>query len=486
MSPRRVLAAAGLGLLGLLGLLTPQAYAEGEPAPERPRFTLPAPSAPSVPAMPAVQATTLSGGARALVVHRDEIPLVAVAGRVVWPEGATATGDAQRDGWLVNSLLGTGTEARSGAALEAALDGLGALWSLSFGAEGLSFELQVPLGGEDAALALIAEATLKADFRRGEARRVKREWADGYAVVPYDIRTLHDRALNHLLVPVGHPHRLWDIDGDQRGLRAARAEALLADVLARGQASLSVVGALGEAEAVALLERHLGGLRGQTRAAPTPKYEPGAGAWLVDRPGFASAIVSVVCPGPARDDPELPLAQALIDTLAATFTSRLMTELREVRGLTYGVSGWVWAGDAQGRLVVTVDVPEGKVAEAMGVIDDFLNVAFAGGITAEELRRAQAGATQRTSRRLLLAGSLAAWLVELDVRGQSLAQHEAGLRRLLAASPADIDRVAARILTPSRRAWVVAGDREVIEPQLEQAQRDLDRIVSAEVLAEER
>jgi predicted Zn-dependent peptidase len=113
-------------------------------------------------------------------------------------------------------------------------------------------------------------------------------------------------------------------------------------------------------------------------------------------------------------------------------------------------------------------------------------VAFAGGVTAEELRRAQAGAAQRTAQRLLLTGSMAPWLVELERRGLSLAQHEEDLRRLLAATPADIDRVAARLLTPERRAWVVAGDREVIEPQLEQAGRPIDRIVGAEVLAEER
>ncbi|MCK6525557.1 hypothetical protein L6R49_29475, partial [Myxococcota bacterium] len=85
-----------------------------------------------------------------------------------------------------------------------------------------------------------------------------------------------------------------------------------------------------------------------------------------------------------------------------------------------------------------------------------------------------------------LGGSMASWLVDLARRGQSVAQQDEGLRRLLAASPADVDRVAARLLAPERRAWVIAGDRVVIEPQLEQAGRDLDRIVSAEVLAEER
>ena len=485
MSPARTFAVLTLGLMGLAG---PWARAEEAvvAAPERPRFVLPTPSAPRAPRLPEVKSSTLSGGAKALILTRPEIPLVAVSARVVWPEGATATGEAQRDGWLVNALLGTGTKVRDGGDLEAALDSVGAFWGLTFGAEGLAIELEVPLGGEDAALALLAEAVLQADFRRREVRRVSRDWRDGYAVLPYDIRELHDRAVNHLLVPADHPHRAWDIAGDQRGLRAGRAEALLADVLRRGQATVSVVGALGEAEALALVERHLGALSGREGAAPTPVYDPGVGTWLVDRPGFASAMISVSSPGLSRYDPDVPLAQALIDTLAATFTSRLMTELREVRGLTYGVNGWIWSGDAQGRLVVAVDVPEGKVAEAMGVIEAFLNVAFAGGVTAEELRRAQAGAAQRTAQRMLLTGSMAPWLVELERRGLSLAQHEEDLRRLLAATPADIDRVAARLLTPERRAWVVAGDREVIEPQLEQAGRPIDRIVGAEVLAEER
>ncbi|MBK9372054.1 MAG: insulinase family protein [Deltaproteobacteria bacterium] len=485
MRPARALALFTLGLMGLAG---PWAHAEEEAvlAVERPRFVLPTPGAPTAPRLPEVKTTTLSGGATALVVTRKEIPLVAVSARVVWPEGNTVTGEAQRDGWLVNGLLGTGTQVRDGEALESELDRLGASWGLSFTSEGLAIELEVPLGGEDASLALLAEAVLQADFSRREVRRVSRDWRDGYAVVPYDIRELHDRAVNHLIVPEDHPHRAWDVAGDQRGLRAARAEALLSDVLRRGKATVSVVGALDEAEAVALIERHLGGLTGQERAAPTPVYDPGVGTWLVDRPGFASGMISVSSPGLTRYDADLPLAQALIDTLAATFTSRLMTELREVRGLTYGVSGWIWAGDAQGRLVVAVDVPEDKVAEAMGVIEAFLNTAFAGGITAEELRRAQAGAAQRTARRLLLTGSMAPWLVDLERRGLSLAQHEADLRRLLAATPADVDRVAARLLAPERRAWVVAGDREVIEPQLEQAGREIDRIVGSEVLAQER
>ena len=486
MSPARLLAVMTLGV-GLLSLGGPKARAEEDVAkPELPRFVLPAPGAPVAPRLPEVTATTLSGGAKALILTRPEIPLVAVSARVVWPEGATATGDAQRDGWLLSALLGTGTTARDGEALESALDRLGALWGLSFSAEGLAIELEVPLGGEDEALALLAEAVFQADFRRREVRRVSRDWRDGYAVVPYDIRELHDRAVNHLIVPADHPHRSWDIAGDQRGLRVGRAETLLADVLRRGQAFVSVVGPLGEADAVALVERHLGGLAGRESAAPTPVYTPGVGTWLVDRPGFASGMISVSSPGLTRADPDLPLAQALIDTLAATFTSRLMTELREVRGLTYGVSGWIWAGEVQGRLVVSVDVPEGKVAEAMGVIEEFLNVAFAGGVTAEELRRAQAGAAQRTARRMLLTGSMAPWLVDLERRGLSLAQHEEDLRRLLAATPADVDRVAARLLAPERRAWVVAGDREVIEPQLEQAGREIDRIVGSEVLAQER
>jgi zinc protease len=439
---------------------------------------------PSPPQYPEIVQFELSSGAPVRVLERHEVPLVRVELAVRWPGNLADTEDQLLAG-LAGELMGAGTEQRSGAEFQEALDLLGASWGIGVAMSSLWADVEVPTGKLGPALDLMVEALTQPVFDGRAARLELDRWASWREDLWLDIRRSHNRALNHAWFPAGHPVRHTATPKDIRGLQEDEALSLVREILATGRAQVVVVGDTTPAEVLPLIEAAYGRFSGTEDSVDIPDPPRTSSTWLVARSGFDVAEVSVLTPGPAVGAEDLVEVRALMALLAGTFTSRLSRDLREERGLCYGVNGSVKAWNGTGQLEITVEAQWNRAVEAMLAMEQHLDLVEAEGVTQAELDQARNHLLLENGRALETTRRAATMLTSLLLRGRELSDVSNDLRRLMELTPADVALAARKYLVPEHRVWVLTGDRGDLEIQLEEAHRVPDRIVSAETLSEE-
>ncbi|MGH6894710.1 MAG: M16 family metallopeptidase [Dongiaceae bacterium] len=138
----------------------------------------------------------------------------------------------------------------------------------------------------------------------------------------------------------------------------------------RARLQVSVVGDVSAAEAGALVDEAFGALPQDSGLASVPPIEPSkAGRTrLVDFP-VPQAIVQFAEPGIMRSDPDFFPAYLVNYILGGGgFSARLMNELREKRGLVYGIGTDLWTFDAGGLIAGQFQTDPGKVPEAIEIV----------------------------------------------------------------------------------------------------------------------
>lgn len=470
-----------LGALAALGLLA------ATPLPPAPVRTVPTVADPVPRPWPEPTLLTLSSGAPVRLLTRPQVPLVRVEVSLPWA-GIHASQQDQLSAAMMSQLLKAGTRHRSGAELDAALDRLGARWGLGMTTSRLWGEVEAPKGHEAAAISLLAEALLEPALDRGEARRILDRWVTWRQGLDLDIARTHDRAVNHAWFPVGHPSRHSALARDLARLKPRDVAALHGRVVANATPRIAVAGDTTAETILPLLEARFGHLQGDATPGTTAPLAPRRSGWLVSRPGFDVAQLTMVLPGPSIADPDAALADLLMAVLASEFTSRIPMDLRETRGLAYSVSGRAHSWQGDGRLRIDAEVDVGRAAEALVALEgqlDRLLAEGAAGLGDAELRAARNTLLVRNSRRMESVRATTDTLGELGILDREIADLRAEDRQIASATADDLIRVAQLWLPPPGRVWILTGDRARIEPGLEAVDRVPDRIASASAVAGE-
>ena len=256
--------------------------------------------------------------------------------------------------------------------------------------------------------------------------------------------------------PYGHP-----IGGDAAGLNAIRAADLrsfAATHWVRGGAKITVSGDIDPATLATLLHATFDPLAAAAPPAPPPVLRPApAGETMVAMPvPQATAVFGL--PGLARADKDY-LAGYVANYIVGGggFSSRLTDEVREKRGLTYGISTGFSDYRNGGMVLGQVATRQDAMAASLTVVRQVLADYAAHGPTAAELADAKT----------YLTGSYPlAFASNVGISSQLNAFERAGLpigyvaRRngLIAALTLDqVKRAAARLFDPSRLTVVVGG-----------------------------
>ena len=235
-------------------------------------------------------------------------------------------------------------------------------------------------------------------------------------------------------------------------------------LIAACRAKVSVVGAVSRQQADTMVKQLLGPLQAANGNDCTPlpevaKVQDLAGPKVENIP-FESAQAQVIVgqPGIARNSPDF-LAVMLGNHIlgGGGFSSRLMEEVREKRGLTYGVSSDFSPGLDRGAFVIGLQTRPDQAAEALKVSQDVLRKFIAEGPTEKELKAAKdnliGGFALRidSNRKLLGNVSNIAW------NGLPLDYLEHWTDRIQALSTKDVKEAMQRMVQPERMVTVILG-----------------------------
>ena len=146
------------------------------------------------------------------------------------------------------------------------------------------------------------------------------------------------------------------------------------------------------------------------------------------------------------------------------FESRLMSEVRDQRGLTYGIGTSLATTEHSGLIMGNARTANAKAGEAWKVTRDVWRRVHDEGVTDAELQSARDYLIGSSVTGFTSSGAIASILLSLqqDRLPMDYLDEREGLFR--AVTLADAARVAKRLLDPARLTLVVTGKPEGIQP----------------------
>jgi zinc protease len=259
----------------------------------------------------------------------------------------------------------------------------------------------------------------------------------------------------------GHPYAN-DPEGtreDLKTLTPARLKQRAATLLVRSGLIVSAVGDIGEAELARQLDRTFGGLVVGVVPPLPPEWKPPTKprTIVVERPVPQSTALMAL-PGISRDDPDWYSAVVMNHILGGGGQqSRLFNEVREKRGLAYGVSSGLRTYKRAALLVLSTASANERVAEAIRIVRAELTRLRTEGVTEQELADAKTYLSGALALSLDSSGSVASLMHSLQVDGLS-PDHLVRREALIGAVKLDsVRRVARRLLRDEAMTTVVVG-----------------------------
>jgi zinc protease len=261
-----------------------------------------------------------------------------------------------------------------------------------------------------------------------------------------------------------HPYGAQSTEETLGSISAADMRALHAQALRACSAKVSLVGALNRAQADALVTQLLSYLPSNGCAVLPPVAEVASLAAAHEKYiPFASAQAHVLVgqPGFKRNAPDffaLTVGNHILG--GGGFTARLTEEVREKRGLTYGVSSAFAPGLHAGAFTISLQTRPDQAQQALALVREVLAKFVAEGPTEKELQAAKdnlvGGFALRldSNRKLLDNVANIAWN---DLPLNYLETWTAQVQQL---TVADIRAAFARTLQPDKMVTVVLGAEE--------------------------
>ena len=227
------------------------------------------------------------------------------------------------------------------------------------------------------------------------------------------------------------------------------------------RAQVTLVGAIDRAQADAIVGQFMASLKSHGCTALPAVPEVRALDRAVDeRLPFAAAQAQVLIgqPGIARNDPDFfPLFVGNYILGGGGFVSRLTTEVREKRGLSYSVYSYFSPGRHAGAFQIGLTTRPDQAAQAVDVSRTVVKQFVEQGPTEDELNAAKAFLVNGFSLRIDSNRKLLDNVANIGWNGLPLDYLDTWTQQIERVSVADIRRSFARVLQPDRMVTVVVG-----------------------------
>ncbi|CAN5288235.1 pitrilysin family protein [soil metagenome] len=474
------------------------AASPGEPAPvtapAAPKLALPGVLPTRALDFPDVVTRTLSNGIAVHLIRRTVIPQFWVT--VSFDAGiAGEPREKSGIGALLLGLLESGTKTRDSIAIAEEEERLGADVSTGQSMDRTTVSLYALTGNLGPSLDLLADVIRNPALDPKEVERLRAIQLSGIQSEKTSPSALAIRAIFPILYGTIHPYGMSSRgSGDEATVKGITRDDLAAyhrRWLRPEKAEIFVAGNIDIDRIMPMLEARFG-LWPSTRDVPAKKDLSAAipptdgGITLIDRPQSPQSVIlgGFVTDRTTRDD--LLDFNTANTIFANDFTSRLNTDIREVKSWSYGVSGNLAQRDGRSPYLVSAPVQADKTGPTITAIQQDLKE-FLGpkGVTPAEFSRIVNGAIAQLPGRYETTGSLLAQMRDDVASGRPFDFVETLPARYRALTPAKLDAAARAVFDPAKFSWVVVGDKAVVLPQLKALGLPIRVIDSAAKPAEE-
>jgi len=297
--------------------------------------------------------------------------------------------DKQGLAHMFEYMLFQGTKQKDARALNEAFESLGARKGASTGLETSQVWAQIVNTKFDATLQLINELLLTPTFPKEELEQMR-------SIVLQEIRRRDDEPMSRIFelvranfyrgTALGRP-----ILGSFESVNAVQRQDLQTFWQARYQPDdvlFAIAGKFAWDHVVEQMQALFGDWIGHADPSPDQRPAPTSNVALEFQEGQQEHL-ALMCPFPNYTDPDFYAAQVISEVLGGNMASRLFVEVREKRGLVYGISAGLATNKHIGAMRIYAGTTPEQGQECFRVIVDELRKLEQEGITADELERAK-------------------------------------------------------------------------------------------------
>lgn len=408
----------------------------------------------------AITPVTSPGGLTAWLYEDHTIPMITLESSFV---GGAALDPDGREGAcvLMTALLEEGTGDLDSTAFAERREDLAAGFGFDCGRDDVSVSLRTLSENSGASVELLRAALVAPRFDAAAIERVRGQVMANIDADATDPSSIAGAAFAKMAFP-GHPYAR-PVNGTAESVRGLDLDAIRAAhdaTMARDRLRIAVVGDITPAELGPMLDRLFGDLPASGPALP-PVAEPRLPGKLevIDFDVPQSQVIFGQH-GLPRDDPDFIPAFVMDYILGGGgLGSRLSTEVREKRGLTYGIGTMLVPNDFGALYVGHFASANATAAQAIDLVRAEWT-RMGAGVSEKELDAAKEYLTGAYPLRFSGNGNIARQLLGIQIAGLDIDYVNRRNALVEAVTSGDIARVARRLLDPEELSFVVVGRPE--------------------------
>ncbi len=411
----------------------------------------------------AVRDVTSPGGISAWLVEEHSIPFITLEIRF---KGGTSLDLPGKRGatYLMSGLLEEGAGELDAGGFARARDGLAADFGFDAHGDALSISASFLSENRDQAVELLRTAIAEPRFDQVAVDRVRAQIISIIAGNEKDPNEIASQTFDRLAYG-DHPYGSASTGTTDSVNLLTRDDIVDAyhNAMARDRMFVSAVGDIDAKELADMLDVLLGALPEKGNAMPPrAKVSLTGGVTVVELPTPQSVAVFGQR-GINRDDPDFFTAYVMNQIFGAGgFTSRLTDEVREKRGLTYGVYTFLASYDLAELYMGSVASANDRIAEAIDVIRAEWQKLAEHGVTEKELIAAKKYLTGAYPLRFDGNARIAGILVNMQLDGLPADYIRTRNDKINAVTLEDIARLAKKMIKPEDLRVVVVGQPQGI------------------------
>ncbi|MBL8579429.1 MAG: insulinase family protein [Mesorhizobium sp.] len=406
----------------------------------------------------AIQEVKSDKGITAWLVEDYTVPIVTVrfsfqGGNTQDPPGKEGMSE------LISGLFDEGAGEFDSDTFQTKLDEAGAEMRFGAGRDTIYGSMRMLADRRDEALDLLKLAVAQPRFDDAPIDRIRAQIVAGIVANARDPETAAQEKWQQALYG-DHPYARPD-DGTEETLATISANDLRAyhkAIFAKDTLKVSVVGAIDAETLKQKLDDLFGALPEKADLRPVPMVDIKLGQEVRVDYDLPQTSLQLAFPGVARASPDFFPAYVMNEILGGggTFSSRLFDEVREKRGLAYGVSSGLVTNKYSSGLVIRTATRSDRAPETLGVIRDVVRRMAEEGPTEKEL-----AATKKyiigsyALNNLDTSGAIAATLLSLQQEGLGIDYMQRRDALINAVTLEQVRDVARRLLTADPAILVI-------------------------------
>jgi zinc protease len=414
---------------------------------------------------PVVHSARLDNGLTVWLVSEPGFPKVAFTAAI---RGGFAADPADRPGIsdLLSKTVDQGTKARVARQIAQELQAAGGDLSAASHKDFIEISTAVLASKMDTGISVLSDILQNATFPDAEVALAKRNLSDSLQQSESEPSFLAARAMGKVLFG-DHPYH---VTSPTQESVAASTPTDLRKIFAQrfrpDQVILVAVGDFDDARMMDTLKLKLGAWKGPTEppiALPAhPASRPEHAVFVVARPGSVQTTLELGSFGPLRSDPDYPAATVANAIYGGTFSSRLVTNIREDKGYTYSPYSYLGTYQAAGVLITRADVRNEVTSPSLNEINYELNRLATTAPTAEELSKAKRYLVGSEAINLQSRTSVSSELAGLWVDG--LPPEQIGIygQKVAHTTSAEVEAASKKYFPAYHTAIVAVGEEKVV------------------------